>query len=261
LENTNFCWCEKHYEKKGVSFVKKVNAKKVSVITCKTQPIQVLSEKLFTTLDTNFKDFLDVSEVLIENQPSLMNSHMKTVAVFLYSYFVMRGIIEKTKTGSKIESVRFVSPSNKLKVNSKNSDELLKKEKENNKKNTKNVYKLTKSLGVKYCQAIICEKDNETLNKVKKKDDMADSFLQGFQYLFTPVPEKYFKKLELIGFEDPSKKNKTKNKNTNENEEEINEKPKKISKVGKKKDILTDEKDDEINEKPKKVIRKKVSEK
>jgi hypothetical protein len=56
------------------------------------------------------KSFLDVEEVLIENQPSLKNPNMKTIATLLYSYFVFRGIIDKEKTKSKIENIKFISP-------------------------------------------------------------------------------------------------------------------------------------------------------
>jgi hypothetical protein len=41
---------------------------------------------------------------------------MKTIATLLYSYFVFRGIIDNKLTNSKIQNVKFISPSNKLKV-------------------------------------------------------------------------------------------------------------------------------------------------
>ena len=62
------------------------------------------------------KDLIQVDEILIENQPSLKNPNMKTIACILYSYFVMRGIIDKEKNKSPIKFVKFISPSNKLKV-------------------------------------------------------------------------------------------------------------------------------------------------
>lgn len=207
LTDTNYCWCDEHYQKKGLSFVKKVASKKISSQTCSKQPIQSLAEKLFEKLDVEFKNFGEISEVLIENQPTLKNPKMKTISSILYSYFIVRGIIDNNLTKSKITEVKFVSPSNKLKVNSKNTNTLLKTEKD---KDNSNVYKMTKNLGVKYCKALINSNDNEILDKVKKKDDMCDAFLQGFQYLFTPVPEKHFLKLKTIGFEvdDKSKSSK-----------------------------------------------------
>lgn len=206
LDGTNYSWCSTHYQKKGESFIKKIKTKKVTVVSCNKQPMQELAEKLYSKLDKDFQDFTKVDRVIIENQPSLRNPTMKTIASILYSYFIMRGIIDKTKTKSDIQEVRFVSPSNKLKVNKGTTNEILKKE------DKTKIYKMTKKLGVKYCKALITEKDNKILDKVKKKDDMCDAFLQGFQHLFNPVPKKHFKKIESIGFEEEKKPKKIKSK-------------------------------------------------
>lgn len=194
LCDTNYCWCENHYEKKGKSFVKKVHAKKVTIANCNKQQIQELAEKLFARLDKNLNDFIKVDEVLIENQPTLKNPKMKNLASMLYSYFVLRGIIDKKNNKSNINQVKFICPQNKLKVNNENTNKILDVDKSK-------VYKLTKKLGVKYCRALISEKDDKIIEKMKKKDDMCDAFLQGFRYLFNPLPQIYFKKLEKIGFE------------------------------------------------------------
>ena len=201
LCNTDYHWCKQHYEKKGKSFIKKIKIKKVTIVSCNKQPLQELSEKLFFKLDKEFSDFTKVNEVIIENQPSLRNPTMKTLASILYSYFIMRGIIDKDKIKSLIEEVKFVSPSNKLKVNEVNTNKILKEEKEKSK-----VYKLTKKLGVKYCKALIDKEDIINLEKYKKKDDMCDAFLQGFHYLFSPISVKYFEKLKIIGFDEEDKK-------------------------------------------------------
>lgn len=221
LGETKYCWCDNHYEKKGKSFVKKIATKKISVTTCSKQPIQELAERLFEKLDAEFKDLGNVTQVLIENQPTLKNPKMKTISSILYSYFIVRGIVDKDKTKSKIEEVKFISPSNKLKVNSKITNSMLKSEKT---KTNANVYKMTKSLGVKYCKALISDEDNKIIDQVKKKDDMCDAFLQGFQYLFTPVPEKFFAKLEKIGFDaNDSKKTKKSSKSGKSIKDDENE--------------------------------------
>lgn len=208
LTNTQYAWCDLHYEKKGKSFINKIKIKKVIMTNCTKQPLQILSEKMFVKLDEEFKDFMNVQKVLIENQPTFTNPTMKSISMFLHSYFVLRGIVDKKTTKSNIEEMRLISPSNKLKVNENNTNKVLK-----NETGKSTVYKLTKNLGVKYCKALINEKDIETLLKVKKKDDMCDAFLQGFQYLFNPIPEEYFNKLKVIGFE-----NNIKHKN-NDNDE------------------------------------------
>lgn len=269
LGNSLNCWCKNHFEKKGKQFIKKIHAKKISVTSCSKQPIQDLAEKLFVILDSKLEDFLQATEVLIENQPTLKNPKMKTLSSILYSYFVLRCITDKNKYDSKIQEVRFVSPSNKLKVNSNTTDTLIKKEKEKKDDQVKNVYKLTKTLGVKYCKAIINESDIKKLEEVKKKDDMCDAFLQGFQYLFSPIPEIYFKKLQSVGFEPTDSKKKTKsnvnkkNKLSDSNnvsnfespDDSDDEKPKKTKNVKKNK-ISSVSEEDVVDEKPKKSLKK-----
>jgi len=202
LDDTNYHWCDEHFKKKGASFIKKIKTKKVTVVSCNKQPIQELAEKLYKKLDTEFPDFVKVDQVLIENQPSLRNPTMKTLATILYSYFVIRGITDAVRTKSTIKEVRFVSPSNKLKVNKSTTEKVLNNEKE---KECAKVYKMTKKLGEKYCKALICPADADKLSKIKKKDDMCDAFLQGFQWLFSPIPKEYFDKLATVGFDEEKK--------------------------------------------------------
>lgn len=191
--NTNFYWCDEHVEKAIKNVAKNLKVKKITNLNCNKQPIQNLSEKLFKKLDESC--FMDIDEILIENQPSLRNPTMKTISTLLYSYFILRGIIDKEITNSNITLVKFVSPSNKLKVDKKTTESLLKKENIDNSKNKKEKYKITKNLGIKYCNLLIQEKDKKILDNYKKKDDMCDAFLQGFQYLFSPIPQKYIDKL------------------------------------------------------------------
>ena len=189
--NAKYKWCDIHYQKNGKSFQKKIIVKKIST-NCNKQPLQSLIEKLYNKLDS-FTEFLHIDEVLIENQPSLHNPTMKTISTCLYSYFIMRGIIDKDKMNSMINFIKFVSPSNKLKVDAKNTSDILDK-----KQNSRKKYRLTKSLGIKYCLSLIENKDKDILKTYKKKDDMCDAFLQGFQYLFNPVPQIYIEKLHKI---------------------------------------------------------------
>lgn len=200
FEGTDYAWCQGHYDKRGKAFAKKVRSKKVTVVSCNRQPIQELAEKMYKKFDTEFPDFMEVDEILIENQPSLRNPTMKTLATLLYSYFVIRGITDTKRTKSNIKEVRFVSPSNKLKVDKTTTMKTLKKEDDSSK-----IYKMTKKLGEKYCKALISKNDLSILEKHKKKDDMCDAFLQGFQYLFSPVPKEHFDKLAQIGFDDTKK--------------------------------------------------------
>ena len=122
--------------------------------------------------------------VVIENQPSFKNPRMKSIASTLYDYYLIRGVIDK-KNNSNITHVKFISPSNKLKLinlaDSKEKEKVKKTEKESKS------YKLTKNLGIKYCSNLIqhLSEWNEFFEKHKKKDDLADSFLQGIYFYNT----------------------------------------------------------------------------
>jgi hypothetical protein len=150
---------------------KKMNATKA--------PINLLKEKLIRILDKH-PELLDVDKVVIENQPSLKNPKMKSIANTLYCWFLIRGLIDKDKNNSRISDITFMSPSNKLKVESDNTIKILSRSKNDTEK-----YKLTKKLGIIYCKQLI-KNDNDNFNILlshKKKDDLCDAFLQGAYYL------------------------------------------------------------------------------
>jgi hypothetical protein len=121
---------------------------------------------------------LDADYVIIENQPSMKNPRMKSIASTIYDYYLIRGKVDKELNKSNICEVKFISPSNKLKIsNSKDKEDL-----NNVPKSQK--YKLIKSLGIKYCLELISHLNNWIIffNTNKKKDDLADSFLQGVYF-------------------------------------------------------------------------------
>ena len=243
LENSEWSWCEKH-EKDSKKILTIFKPKKITGQNCSQQPLQELSQKLFTKLDAD-KDLILVDEVLIENQPSLKNPNMKTIACILYSYFVMRGLIDKDKNKSLMRNVKFISPSNKLKV-----DKSVTQTKLDKAKDKKEYYDITKGLGKIYCLALIKENEKPFLSLHDKQDDLCDCFLQGFQYLFNPLPQLYIDKLNTIDQSKfnikniKSKKNKVDNKVDNEIDKDEN------------KDIKVDDKDDKKVSKPKKINKK-----
>ena len=220
LDNPDWSWCEKH-EKDSKKIMTTFKAKKITGQNCSQQPIQELAYKMFTKLDSD-KDLILVDEVLIENQPSLKNPNMKTIASILYSYFVMRGIVDKDITKSLMRNVKFISPSNKLKV-----DKSVTQNKLDKAKDKKEYYDITKGLGKIYCLALIKETEKHFLSVHEKQDDLCDCFLQGFQYLFNPLPQLYIDKLNTIDESKfnikniKSKKNKVKTEVTPEVEAEI----------------------------------------
>lgn len=127
---------------------------------------------------------LKADYVVIENQPAFKNPRMKSIASTIYDYYLIRGIIDKERTNSNIIQVKFMSPSNKLKVATEGDTKLLIKVKAEGDDTKK--YKLTKALGIKYCLELITHLPTWTnhFKSFTKKDDLADSFLQG-AYFYT----------------------------------------------------------------------------
>jgi len=124
---------------------------------------------------------LECELVVVENQPAFKNPRMKTISGTVYDYYMIRGMFDKKITKSTITSVRLMAPSNKLKLANDGDTKALVKLKGDDSK----TYKLTKQLGIKYCGEMI-EQFPEWVTKFnshKKKDDLADCFLQGIYYL------------------------------------------------------------------------------
>jgi hypothetical protein len=105
-----------------------------------------------------------ITHVILENQISTIANRMKTIQGMLAQYFIMRG-----RTDIVIE---FVSSSNKLKdfVAEKNT-----------------TYKQHKKDGITICSRFLENNPNWThwssVLQTTKRDDLADSFLQGIWYL------------------------------------------------------------------------------
>lgn len=113
-----------------------------------------------------------VDRIVIEQQFK-MNPKMITLSNMLYSYFVMKGVMDPTK---RLSDVAFISSRNKYKIY---DGPFLTS-------NLKNPKAQRKALAVEYCKYIV-RKDAKNLKFVetfpKKKDDIADCFLQGAYYL------------------------------------------------------------------------------
>jgi hypothetical protein len=164
--------------------------------------------KLINILE-NKKHLLNADVVVIENQPSFKNPRMKSISALLYDYYIIRGVIDKERTNSNIKRVKFMSPSNKIKLASDGETQQIVKLKASEKASDESkAYKLTKSLAVKYTQDLLKHLPDwlKHFNSYKKKDDLADAFLQGAYYF------------EMNVKADPSEKNyKKKNSKKKEN--------------------------------------------
>ena len=190
-----WAWCEKH-ENLSKKILTQFKPKKITGQNCSQQPIQELLSELTRKLDEN-KDFIDVAGVWIENQPSLINPSIKTIASALYTYFVIRGVIDKKD--DKIEFVKFASPLNKLKVAKKTTEEALKQA-----KSAREYYSIEKGLSIIYVKALLNNDEQMLLTKAieqndNKGDDICDSYLQGFHHIFDgEIPQYYQDKIHEI---------------------------------------------------------------
>jgi hypothetical protein len=118
----------------------------------------------------------DISHVLIENQISPLANRMKTIQGMLAQYFIMM---------YDSIHIEFVSSINKLKMFSKEKENVDENKKDSETQCQK--YKQHKKDGVFYCEQILASGkwSNDLWIKCekKKKDDLADCFLQGIWWL------------------------------------------------------------------------------
>ena len=134
--------------------------------------ILMIGKRMVKILDDH-PNFLNVNIVLIENQPALKNPTMKTIQMLLYSYFLIRGIMIDTNS---IQNMEMVNARNKLKVYKGTPIKC----------DIKDKYKKNKYLAIQYCGQMIhtdSDKFQKLFNESKKKDDLADSYLQGIYWL------------------------------------------------------------------------------
>jgi predicted RNase H-like nuclease len=106
----------------------------------------------------------EIDYVLIENQISPIANRMKTLQGMITQYFIMK----------HVPRIEFISAANKLKYFV----------------NKKTTYDERKKLGIEITKNILQKnifKNQwmEILDKSKKKDDLADSLLQGLWYMIT----------------------------------------------------------------------------
>jgi len=101
-----------------------------------------------------------INYILIENQISPIANRMKTIQGMLTQYFIMKNF----------NHIEFISSQNKLKyfLCEKNT-----------------TYNQRKKLGIETCKNLLIKhnlNNIEFFNKYNKKDDLADSFLQGYYF-------------------------------------------------------------------------------
>ena len=134
-----------------------------------------LADIIFEKL-TPLKEILDVDFIVLENQPSMKNPKMKTVQIILLSFFVAK----RRELGLKY-SIDCFLPRNKLDVyKGEKRQEII------DSITCKSVYSRTKKMSIEFCKDMIINQPDklEFIKNSKKKDDLADSFIQGASFLY-----------------------------------------------------------------------------
>ena len=147
-------YLQEYFENKYfMPFSNKIRTNDLSLIE-----IGINMKELLDDLYTNVK----IDTVIIENQISTIASRMKTLQGMIAQYFIMKNVYD----------IHFISASNKLK------DYV----------STKTTYSERKTKGIEICEELLINNDNlsdnlEMFHSHKKKDDLADCFLQGIWFL------------------------------------------------------------------------------
>lgn len=177
----------------------------------KKHDINQVIEVILAKLDVLFSSELCLYDaILIENQPVLKNPVMKSIQMIIFTYFhVLRQNRQKMKQGDEentndssssssfrtsLFSIHLISASNKCKTKRQLSNERAKEIEENTETEAKakNGYKFNKkmahNLTMAFLDSRIVNKEEmfrayETYQTHKKKDDLADSFLQAAYFL------------------------------------------------------------------------------
>ena len=137
--------------------IKNTNASKVDLVS--------IGANIMYKFDKLFKEEIFIDHVIIENQISPIANRMKTIQGMIVQYFIMSEV--------NVENIEFISASNKLK------DCDIK---------DKTKYSDRKKLGIARCLEMLNSEFNfnnmvDYFNKHNKKDDLADSFLQGIWFI------------------------------------------------------------------------------
>lgn len=141
---------------------------------CKRIPILDMGLAIARALE-GLEGALQVDTVIIENQPTLRNPVIKSVQMMLYQWFVIRGIVDRERTGSTIKDIQNYNATNKLKGYAKGGGG----------------YKGRKSASVELARKYVGEEGewSQFFREHSKKDDLADSLLQGLHFLGIRIPE------------------------------------------------------------------------
>jgi hypothetical protein len=166
--------CKTHRNKEEKIFKSNYRLIKIKRISCKDFDINTLLEKIVKIFDEKYIHFLQCDLVLLELQASTIAPKMKTISNVLYSYFLIRGKIDRINN-SNIKQISNVVATNKLKYFDENTEENI------------DTYKHRKRTGIdnviSYLKITNDEENMIKFKSHKKKDDLSDALLQALYWI------------------------------------------------------------------------------
>jgi len=148
----------------------------------------IMIGKNMKTLLNQVDGMNEITHVIIENQISPIANRMKTIQGMLAQYFIMKNSDIHIEFISSANKLRSFEPIEKVdKVDKKLENVFIENNREPKEKSQNGVYKKHKIDGVLKCSQLL-EKNQEFKKwihvlETKKKDDLADCFLQGIWYI------------------------------------------------------------------------------
>jgi hypothetical protein len=188
IKNLSYCLVKSELNNNNINKIEIIDWDIINILQdnekVKSINIDELSKRLYIKLNEVFKD-KEFDIVLLENQPVLKNPVMKSVQMLIYGFF----LYQKTNLIKNIKLIKLINASNKLKIGLLLNNEFkeLKKIIDNKDYNTKLKYSINKKKAIDYTllylDYIKLNNYKEFFNLHKKKDDLADSFLQSIYYI------------------------------------------------------------------------------
>lgn len=188
IKNLSYCLVKSELNNDNINKIEIIDWDIINILKdnekVKSINIDELSKRLYIKLSEVFKD-KEFDIVLLENQPVLKNPVMKSVQMLIYGFF----LYQKTNLIKNIKLIKLINASNKLKIGLLLNNEFkeLKKNIDNKDYNTKIKYSINKKKAIDYTLLYLnylkLNNYKEFFNLHKKKDDLADSFLQSIYYI------------------------------------------------------------------------------
>lgn len=146
---------------KNLAYVHVLINESIQIQRWEVNQIPTEIHKIIDYLDTNFTNLNQIDHIVIEKQPG-RNSRMKVIETILLTYFIVKNVPTVVSFNAKY----------KLGSHGKNIK-------------GKHNYQTRKKLSIKHCEHILNHfemKEIHTIKSSKKKDDLADCFLQALAY-------------------------------------------------------------------------------